>query len=806
MISSYVDVYIVDANDFIGTASDRILYELPNGGLGIDYGSVIKEVYRSTKGNLVADLSREIWKKEHCNTVQSYHSNDFKIIDSPLENTIENHLLESVKKSFSVQPSASESSMVLDKDIDLFPSNLSADENKHQVFDEFIVSFSLTVRSVNALGVNELHTIRDVVSLTESELIRVPNLGRKSVVEIKTLVTSLGLFLGMTTHDISNYIVDGPSLSSPFDTNDNTVLKLPVGSLILSIRCSNCLQSAKIFTIGDLVKVSRLELIRIPNLGKGSISELEESLLALGLSFGMTYRAIRIYDAESRNLPNDSSINEENLTTISNILFPLRTTMEDWILDLLPNKRLELIKRITAQVTLEQMGHELGVTRERIRQMEAKYKREFRKSWTHHVAEINLLDLDPTEPTYVFMLPLCSKYFENIQKYIPNGKSFFAELFEDEASKYRIECIDHDLLVVHRDALIIQDVVNTIEQLGLTNDYSDYLTVVNRQDLRDYIPKYLEEKLPVSKAGLIVMHLRAIFDDSSKPLSTSKIKEILFEQYALETHSNEIFTASKNLGDIYSFGARSWGMESKFVTLSKNEITIIGGLAVDFLKSSGEVDVHVDILLKTISRLNHPVLISMTTRLDKYQLNWVLCKLALSNSKVIDKKRFLWSYGFGGKRKNLMSIAIDILHNNGGPMTTRELKKLIASQRSLGRSFQLRPNKEHPDLVLLDNNRWGLRNRDLKSISKEMESLFISKVMGCFQSGIPIINSQKLNEIMREIGLDRVSSFFQVSRLLLCYMSTNIPASKILVVYLSKSDTDSVLVVDPQFKGSIPTI
>ena len=59
----------------------------------------------------------------------------------------------------------------------------------------------LTVRSANCLKAENIHYIGDLVTRMESDLLRTPNLGRKSLNEIKEVLSSRGLSLGLTLDD-----------------------------------------------------------------------------------------------------------------------------------------------------------------------------------------------------------------------------------------------------------------------------------------------------------------------------------------------------------------------------------------------------------------------------------------------------------------------------------------------------------------------------------------------------------------------------------------------------------------------------
>jgi DNA-directed RNA polymerase subunit alpha len=59
------------------------------------------------------------------------------------------------------------------------------------------VSVELTVRSANCLKAESIYYIGDLIQRTENELLKTPNLGRKSLNEIKEVLASRGLTLGM---------------------------------------------------------------------------------------------------------------------------------------------------------------------------------------------------------------------------------------------------------------------------------------------------------------------------------------------------------------------------------------------------------------------------------------------------------------------------------------------------------------------------------------------------------------------------------------------------------------------------------
>lgn len=71
-------------------------------------------------------------------------------------------------------------------------------------------------------------------------------------------------------------------------TDFDPVLLRPVDDLELTVRSANCLKAESIMYIGDLVQKTENELLKTPNLGKKSLTEIKDVLASKSLSLGMT--------------------------------------------------------------------------------------------------------------------------------------------------------------------------------------------------------------------------------------------------------------------------------------------------------------------------------------------------------------------------------------------------------------------------------------------------------------------------------------------------------------------------------------
>ena len=74
------------------------------------------------------------------------------------------------------------------------------------------------------------------------------------------------------------------------------LLKTDLTEFGLSVRALNCLKTAEVFTLGELVSFKKSDMLKFRNFGKKSLSELEELIEAKGLTFGFD---IRKYNLEN---------------------------------------------------------------------------------------------------------------------------------------------------------------------------------------------------------------------------------------------------------------------------------------------------------------------------------------------------------------------------------------------------------------------------------------------------------------------------------------------------------------------------
>ena len=143
-----------------------------------------------------------------------------------------------------------------------------------------ISDFELSVRSRNCLAKMQIITLGDLVQKTETELLSYKNFGETSLTEIKDVLNSKGLHLGMFDEETMDEVtrrVLAATRQAEAEAGRN-ILKHSIDELELSMRARRCIDSADVATIGELVAKDKDELLASRNFGRASLKEVREKL------------------------------------------------------------------------------------------------------------------------------------------------------------------------------------------------------------------------------------------------------------------------------------------------------------------------------------------------------------------------------------------------------------------------------------------------------------------------------------------------------------------------------------------------
>jgi DNA-directed RNA polymerase subunit alpha len=153
-----------------------------------------------------------------------------------------------------------------------------------QLLEIPVTDFELSVRSRNCLRKMNIRTLGDLTRTTEAALLASKNFGETSLSEIKEMMASKGLRLGMALEGGER--AGGDLRSDPIEElsqEEKALLAKPISDLNLSVRAKKCMTKLGIQTVGELIVHTGDELMECKNFGVTSLNEVREKLAELDL-------------------------------------------------------------------------------------------------------------------------------------------------------------------------------------------------------------------------------------------------------------------------------------------------------------------------------------------------------------------------------------------------------------------------------------------------------------------------------------------------------------------------------------------
>ncbi|GIW88865.1 MAG: RNA polymerase subunit alpha domain protein [Isosphaeraceae bacterium] len=169
------------------------------------------------------------------------------------------------------------------------------DEDNERISDQMrklmeipVTDFELSVRSRNCLKKMNIRTLGDLTRTTEAALLASKNFGETSLTEIKEMMRSKGLELGMALGggERGGLPGSGPAAAPAYEDvspEERALLAKPITDLALSVRARKCMTRLNIQTVGQLIQRTGDELLEIKNFGVTSLNEVRDKLAQLGL-------------------------------------------------------------------------------------------------------------------------------------------------------------------------------------------------------------------------------------------------------------------------------------------------------------------------------------------------------------------------------------------------------------------------------------------------------------------------------------------------------------------------------------------
>lgn len=624
-----------------------------------------------------------------------------------------------------------------------------------------VEDLDLSVRTWNCMVRENIIYLGDLVRLTESEVLKIPNLGRKSFNELQYILRCCRLSFGMNLtawppeniEAIRNKfnwaeidIYTEPKyekFNTPEEPEDEATtisryhtmgLFKKVELLGLSVRSAKGLKNDGIVYIGDLVGRSQSEILKIPNFGRKSLNELNAALNKMELRFGMELAHWPLPDVDNIAAEfNDRVAHEDEeplhvafARTMAKVTNPKTLLVMEARFGLKGKPR-----------TLEDVAQELGCTRERVRQIQKKITQTILASeFWDDILRIRLSKLmsNRQEPLYLAAIGEEDSWFKGFEDNLVLLQNLLVAFSEDE--KLDFLNIDGKKVIAHmsdddwRNAKY--DLINMLEQ-SLDNTYTmedvelfvdsklkqygalELSSLLFEQINKDLNFSYLNgDMVLVSVGNALASHLRVILETSDKPLHFEEIVVKYEERYGVPISPRYVHNCLGHR-DYLLFDRGTYGLPKHVSVPLHQQEAMRAKLESIILAGSPDRQWHSRDLVGHLD----PSL-SRGGRLDKYLVN-----ILLKPSKSL---RYLgkwsWKVKASGdeivERLYIRKAVYEALKQAGKPLHADELQELVSQARGIGAIFNVHPSELYSRV---DPSTWGLLDRDFVLTLREWEPL-----------------------------------------------------------------------------------
>ncbi len=506
---------------------------------------------------------------------------------------------------------------------------------------------------------------------------------------------------------------------------DDPILQRPIDVLRLTVRATNSLKSDSILYIGELVRHTEIELLRIPNLGNKTLKEIKSALAMYGLCLGTKLESCPFPGtSEMPEVTTDKSNSNRLNSQVAQV--PLIQHLERTLGELSDVDRVVLQGRLGHKgktLTLDEIGEKLNVTRERVRQRQMKYTNRIiaQEYWDDLIGiRIGQLLLDREEPLILELLDIEDEWLKGFGDnyiYLAN----VIQLFSKNAV-YVIKAAGRS--VVTR---IKQNEWDDLES-GLRTKLKQ--KAEERRWRRSEIMQYLESSLFEFSSQELAPLLHEIFDeflqyqDGSQQAilmafgkSVESVANTVLAQARRPLHFTEIAErANKLLGRKVDERRTHNALNQEHIWLfDRGTYGLIEHCPLPASKRQSVCSTVEKILYQgPINKQWHSkqIVDQLTSMFpgDLKDLDPYVLRMCIEHSpKITFLNRMVWARADSrmkvGDRIEIANAFIQILEAVGRPLSGQELKHRLSDIREVSENMQIHENER---LIVVGPNLWGL--------------------------------------------------------------------------------------------------
>ena len=504
--------------------------------------------------------------------------------------------------------------------------------------------------------------------------------------------------------------LDSLPLATKHLTNDvnaaeeNSFLYRQLEDFHFTVRSKNVFISENIKYVGELLGYTEAQLLRLKNMGRKSVLEIKDFLRDNDLALPRVDTDKKPFDSENKkNSPITDNSKKLNFDT------GFCEQIED-ALNLLDNRSRDIIRRRSGlrdkEHTLEMCGRVYKVSRERIRQIEAKTLKKLKHAsfslpWEEFETQLHKVFNKGILPITLENLGASHSLFHHSEKHkkllvylITNAvkQKYFISKFEDWEYLSRF----------HPDS--IGEYTNNIENVlsnceGKTKDEcfslakqvlpanaSEFSSILTERALKHCIwqesdgAKVLRIFSNQSSAVNVAL---SIILDSEFPVSNSQIEKLLQEKYPTYELRN-VINRLQDAPGIFPFSHGTWG-SINHIGLTDAEMQSFKIYIRDFLRQIERDQFHGAEVYNYISQFD-PIL---RKKLTDFNVSGLIRHFG---SAVYLGRNMFSKTGSNTERLQLHDLVVKALRESECPLKTKDIRKIIEKQRYVKKNFQVLPN------------------------------------------------------------------------------------------------------------------
>jgi Bacterial RNA polymerase, alpha chain C terminal domain/Sigma-70, region 4 len=527
--------------------------------------------------------------------------------------------------------------------------------------------------------------------------------------------------------------------------------------LDLTVRTRNVLKAHNISAIGDLASKGYVGLLKLPNMGQGSVHGLGTELWKAFINGDALKRArwkgsdvvqdgphnLRIPDEitfENSTPLTATHLSADNLSVAPTQVSPLpqpAPTITDIVGGIIATAQ-ALTKPEQGiwaarlgfrceQRTLQVIADEIGISRERVRQIEVKIYKKIRHHpfWKDLSSRLNTYLTDRTSPLLLNGISAIDPWFKGAEKLKTALQEVFKHILHHEFSVLNLEetpVISHLQLSRWEDAInkgkaLLREMVAEKVSEDYAKGQVGALISGRGEELRDELWATVRSfALWATKPdGAIILAgygrtaeavVTAVLESAGHPLHYEEIyrrSKLISDKEHIE---RALHNAASNVAVLYNRG--TYGLLSH-CPLNTEELALIEAEVEDITAGADPTKQwHNSELLDELLERGF----DFDGKLTKYIIN-----IALHNSQsLVNMRRMVWGYkdswqASAASRLDMRQAVMALLEEAGHPLSTLEIRQRLEGDRGLNNHFQIHPLG---NLIRLGTGLWGLADRDVK--------------------------------------------------------------------------------------------